>query len=144
MSDEKNVSRLLIIKRERDEFGDLIKAISDRCSAAHKELEAFAKADRTLNLKDLGLPVAEVQARESISKAQAKELLKNRDKELELKLLLTQDKALQYGAHLAEVTARAEPDTQRAQFFQQLSRDLTVLHEKVYAMLVGNYRWQGQ
>src|SRR5688500_15678806 len=42
MGDERNVSKLLLIKRERAAVRDLIKEISDRSARAHQELEAFA------------------------------------------------------------------------------------------------------
>jgi hypothetical protein len=63
LGDEKNVSKLLIIKRERAELRDLIREIAQRCGKAHDELERFARADRTLNLKAHGLPPAESESR---------------------------------------------------------------------------------
>jgi len=141
MGDEGNVSKLLVIKRERPAFGELIKAISARSAAAHKQLEGYAKADRTLNLKDRGLPVAEVKTRESISKARGKELLTDGGKEFELNLLLAQNEALTYGAHLATVTAKAESNPERTRFLQILSDDLVQFQQRVVAMLTANYSW---
>src|SRR3954465_13020090 len=86
LGDEKNVSKLLIIKRERSELKEVVKAISHTVGEAHKQLEKFGKADAALNLKDKGLPTAETAARESISKAKAKELLTEKGKDFELKL----------------------------------------------------------
>jgi hypothetical protein len=57
-----------------------------------------------------------IKARKSISKARAKELLTQSGKEFELRLLLSQNEALTYGAHLADVLAKAEPNERRANF----------------------------
>jgi hypothetical protein len=141
MGDQKNVSKLLIIKRERPEFGSLIKEIADRSAAAHKQLERFEKAERSLNLKGRGLPAAEVRTRESISKARGKELITDKGKYFEVHLLLAQNEALTYGAHLAAVTATMEDNLERIRFLQQLSSDLTQLQQRVVAMLMANYSW---
>jgi hypothetical protein len=139
LGDEQNVSKLLLVKRERAALGDLIKEISARCARAHKQLADFAKADGRLNLKNKGLPAAELKTRESIGKARGMQLLTDKSKDFELHLLLTQDEALTYGSHLAAVTAARETDSTRAKFLQQLSRDLAQLQQKVVAMLLANY-----
>ena len=139
LDDEKNVSKLLIIKRERPELRALINEISERTGKAHKELEAFAKSDRTLNLKDQGLPSAEVLTRNAIAKARAKELLTESGKEFELRLLLTQNEALTYGAYLAMTAAASDTVPNRRQMLQQLSTDLLQLQKKIGAMLLKNY-----
>jgi hypothetical protein len=140
LGDEKNVSKLLIIKRERPELRTLIQEISDRAGQAHKELEALGKADRTLNLKDQGLPSAEVLTRNAIAKARAKELLTESGKEFELRLLLTQSEALTYGAYLAATAAASDTVAHRRQMLQQLSTDLNQLQKKSVEMLLKNYR----
>ena len=139
LGDEKNVSKLLIIKRERPELRALINEIAERASKAHKELEAFAKADRTLNLKDQGLPSAEVMTRDAIAKARAKELLTESGKEFELRLLLAQNEALTYGAYLAATAAASETVPNRRQMLQQLSADLLQLQKKTVGMLLKHY-----
>src|SRR5881397_3203594 len=59
LGDEKNVSKLLIIKRDRPELNTLVKQISDKTGKAHKELEKLAKRDGHIDLKDQGLPNVE-------------------------------------------------------------------------------------
>src|SRR5258708_28546721 len=81
MGDERNVSKLLIVKRGRPELGILIKRISNICGEAHEQLEKFAKADPQVDLKDQGLPAAEIQTRKEISRTRGKELLANKCKE---------------------------------------------------------------
>ena len=141
LGDEKNVSKLLIIKRERPELKALINEISQRTGKAHKELEEFAKSDRSLNLKDMGLPAAEVLTRKAIAKTRAKELLTESGKDFELHLLLAQNEALTYGGHLATIAANSDTVTNRHQMLQQLSTDILQLQRKTVEMLLKNYTW---
>ena len=139
LGDEKNVSKLLIIKRERPEVRDLIRDIAQRCDQAHEELERFAEADPALNLKTNGLPAVEIGTRDAIGKAKAKQLLTEGGKEFELRLLIAQHEALTYGSHLAAAIAKTEANPQRAQFLRRLSSDLEVLENRVSSMLMANY-----
>ncbi|HKQ38670.1 MAG TPA: hypothetical protein VJ063_11375 [Verrucomicrobiae bacterium] len=141
LGEEKNVSKLLIIKRERAELKTLINEISQRTGKAHKELEQFARSDRSLNLKDLGLPSAEVLTRKAIAKTRAKELLTESGKDFELHLLLTQNEALVYGGHLAAIAATSDTVTNRHQMLQQLSTDILQIQRKTAEMLLKNYTW---
>ena len=141
LGDEKDVSKLLIIKRERAELKALIKEISDRSRKAHQQLEALAKSSPAINLKDTGLPAAEVQTRKAIAKTRGKELLTEHGKDFEVLLLLSQNEALSYGAHLAQTAAAAESVDTRRQQLQQLSADFSQLQKKVLAMLLNNYNW---
>jgi len=141
LGDEKDVSKLLIIKRERAELRDVIRAISESTGRAHAQLEKFAKADRSLNIKDNGLPPAEIEARKTIAKARAKELLTESGKEFEVRLLLSQNEALVYAAHLADAALKGETNQERAQFLRQLSADLTNFQQRVATMLISNYNW---
>ncbi len=139
LGDERNVAKLLIIKSERAELRELIKEIAEQSAKAHKQLEEFGKADSRLNLNALGLPAAEVETRQSISKAHGKQLLTALNKNFELRLLFTQEEALIYAIHLAQVTAHHEVEPARATFLHQLARDFTVLEQRVMAMLLSNY-----
>ena len=140
LGDEKNVSKLLIIKRDRPELKDLVKSISDKTGKAHKELEKLTKNDAHIDLKNQGLPNAEVETRKSISKEKSKALLAEKGDDFELHLLLTQNEALTYGANLAGTVAKTETEPKRIQFLQQLSGDLSDLRNKVFTMIRQNYR----
>ena len=135
LGDEKNVSKLLIIKRDRPELKNAVKQISERAGKAHKELEQFFKKSNEAILKDQGLPAAEVETRKSISKEKAKALLAEKGPEFEFTLLLSQQEALTYGAHLAKTIAAMETEPERAKFLQQLSADLVALRETTLTLL---------
>jgi hypothetical protein len=139
LGDEKNVSKLLLIKHERQELGTLIKEISGSCAAAYKQLDGFVKADPSLDVKTEVLPPAERLTREQISKDRAKELLKAKGKDFETSLLLTQLEALAYGSHLSAVLAQSERVAPRQQFLLRLARQLEELHGKAVALLLAHY-----
>lgn len=141
LGDEKDVSKLLIVKRERAELAALIKDISRVAADAHKTIEVLARLDRGLNLTDRGLPSAEMAARERIAKARAKELLTDKGKDFELRLLLTQNEALVYGTHLAAAVVAEEKNPDRVKFLNRLSGDLEQLQQRIVAMLTTNYSW---
>jgi hypothetical protein len=140
MADEKNVSKILLIKKEQSDVGDLIKKIAEVTGNAAKQLEAFEKADPHLHLKMDGLPVAEKQTRDLISKTRARELITKTGEKFELRILLTQSDALTYGAHLAVVVQSHETDEQRKKFLGETSQRLQELHQALIDLM--HARWQ--
>jgi hypothetical protein len=134
LSDEKNVSKLLLIKKESDPLDKIINAIADAAKDAHKKLEKFGKSGR-LNLEDQQLPVLETATRESIAKEKAQHLLKSKGAEFEFYLLSTQQEALTYGTHLARCLAKAESDPARHEFLSKTAARLDELREGVSRLL---------
>jgi hypothetical protein len=139
LGDEKDVAKIRFIKHPRPAVTELLKEIARVSGDAHKQLERFGKADKSLNLVDQGLPAGEVAARKAISKTKTKALLSSKGKELEIQLLLTQQEAMTYGAHLAKTIALRETRPQRQQFLQQLSEQLSGLEQKVVSVLREHY-----
>jgi hypothetical protein len=139
LGDEKDVAKLRFIKRPRAGITDLLKEISRVTGDAHKQLERYGKNDHTLDLKYNGLPTAEVMTREAIGKSKAKALLSSKGKQLEIQILLTQENALGYGAHLAKTVALGETEPQRQQFLNQLSETLSRLGQQVVSVLDRHY-----
>jgi DNA-directed RNA polymerase subunit F len=137
--DEKDVSKLRFLKRERPELKALLQEIASTNRVAYEALQKFAKADPALNLKDTGLPTAEVAAREAISKSKEKAILSSKGKDLEVELLLDQSEALTYGSHLARVIAVAELDPQGREFLEHLAAALGRLQQRVLRMISSGY-----
>src|SRR6266478_2523538 len=131
LGDERNLSKLLIVKRERQELGILVKQVSQTCGHGYQQLEKFAKADGRVDLKDQGLPADEIETRKEIIRTRRKELLTVKGKEFELQLLLNQNEALTYGSHLAATVARDEESSERAAFLRQLASDLGQLRQRM-------------
>jgi hypothetical protein len=135
LGDERNVSKLLIIKRDRRELHDVIKSVSTTADAVHKQLEKLSREDTTLNLKTSALPPGEKATRDSESKERARELLKASGADFEFKLLLTQAEALAYATHLAKVAAENEAAPSRAKLFSDISTQLRARHQDVINLL---------
>jgi hypothetical protein len=135
LRDEKNVSKILIIKHNSEELGKLIKNISEAAKNGAETVESAAKHEPGLNLKQLDLPPGELAARKAISNTKEHLLLHSKDAEFEFQLLLTQAEALNYGAHLAQVVAENESNALFARQFANLSEQLKHLQEQVLAML---------
>jgi hypothetical protein len=135
LEQEKNVSKLLLVKLERPPLKSLIKEISSVSKREASQLEKMAKQDRTLNLRVTSLPLGEKATREAISKTRTGELLRASGHDFELRLLLTQAEALSYAAHLAGVAAANEPEPRRARQFAGLSDEMQRLYADVIALL---------
>jgi hypothetical protein len=135
LNDEKNVSKILIIKHNSDELGKLIKTISETAGNGAKMLDEFAKSSGGLDLKRTDLPPGEAATRKAISKTKEHLLLSSKDAEFEFQLLLTQSEGLNYGAHLAMVIADSETDPNGTREFLRLASQLRDLREQVEAML---------
>ena len=135
LGQERQVSKLLIIKEERDALESVIDAIAETCGTAYERLEELAKESPRLDLADTGLPVEEVRTRQAIAATRRDQLLAASGREFELQLLWTQNEALTYAAHLADTLARSESDTARLAFVQALWKDLVRLQEDMQALL---------
>jgi hypothetical protein len=135
LNDEKNVSKVLIVKHNTDELGRLVKEISETAGNGAKMIEEFSKSSGSLDLKRLDLPPGETATRKAIAKTKEHELLSSKDAEFEFQLLLTQVEGLNYGAHLAMVIADCEKDPGRTREFLRLGSQLRDLRERVEAML---------
>jgi hypothetical protein len=136
LGDEKDVSLLRFIKHERPELKSLMGDISGTAAGAYKHIEDFGKADPKMNLKNEGLPLAELAARKSISTMKTRLLLHNKGAEFRLHLLLSQNEALVYAANLAQVIAVSETDSQRAAFLRNTATTLLRLDQRVVEMLL--------
>ena len=135
LGQERQVAKLLLIKKERKALESVIEAIAETCGKAYERLDALAKADPSLDLADTGLPIEEVRTRQAIAATRRDQLLAASGGELELQLLLSQNEALTYMAHLADTLSRSEPDPARLAFVRDLWKDMTLLQEDVLALV---------
>lgn len=141
LSDQANVDKILIIKREQAELRALVKDIAAQSSLAKKQLEALAQSDPGLNLKTKSLPLAEQKTRDQISSARAKELVfGSSGREFEFKLLLTQVEALSYGGHLAKALSELDPEPKRKGYLIEVSRTFGQLYNRTVDFLLRRYR----
>src|SRR5580658_2022001 len=135
LDEEKNVSKVLIIKHASRELSGLIKAISTAAADGAKRLKGLAQYDPTLDLRRQDLPVGEKASREAIAKTEEYDLLLSSGADFEFTLLLTQAQALNYGSHLAKVAADNSADPRAVDAFRSMSRTLDQLLVQVQAMM---------
>jgi hypothetical protein len=135
LGNEKNVSKILIIKHSSAEIGRLIKAISKTAGDGAEQLESLAKNDPTLNLHALQLPSGEIATRAAMSKTMEHELLFTSGEKFELHLLLTQTTALDYGSHLAKIASENSSSPEQQRKFHSLEVALNALLQQVVAKL---------
>jgi hypothetical protein len=134
--DESDLSKLKWIKHEGGEVKMLMDAIAATNRAVHKKLAGWQDIDT----RDDKLPAAEKAARKAISHFKTSKLLHSKGNELEVELLLSQNEALTYGAHLALVLSTSDVDRQRAAYFAEVYRDVLTLQRKVQALLGRHYK----
>jgi hypothetical protein len=140
LSDEANVSKLLIIKKESTDLGALVKDISRISAGAAKQIETFSKADPHLHLKMTGLPIVEQQTRDLMGKSKAKELISKTGEKFEVRIILSQAEALSYGAHLAAAIIPNETDPQRKKLLGKISEDYQQLHQRIIDLIHSRWR----
>jgi len=140
LSKQKDVNKLLLVKKETPEVKDLIEEIARTAKDAEEQLRQFAADDKTLDLKTPGLPQVEAKTRASIESARTKQLLFSSGPQFELRLLLSQAEGLSYGAHLAKVLHQQERDIRRKMFLEELSRQLERLYERTFDLLSARTR----
>ncbi len=135
LSQEKNVSKILLIKKKAPAFKKLIKDISKTADDEEKQLDQFAKDNPAFDLHEIRLPPGEVATRDAQSKTQEHTLLSAKDQTFEFDLLLTQAQALDYSSHLAGVAAEncTVPGEERE--FKALETDLHQLYTRVVAQM---------
>jgi hypothetical protein len=134
MNDEKDLSKILIIKNASRELNQLVKDISNTAGTTAKRLKALAKQEG-LRGENTALPPGEQATRKAIAKTKEHVLLHSKAAEFEVQLLLTQAEALNYGTHLASVIAENEPQPRRASEFTALSARLQQLYARTITLL---------
>jgi hypothetical protein len=135
LDQQRNVDKLLLVKKESAETHRLIKAIAAASAAGAKRLEYFAAGDRSVQLELVALPPGEVATRDAIARTKTKELLTPFNPDFELHLLLTQSEALSYAWHLARVAAANDTGMERSQYFSALSAEMKELHRQTVSLM---------
>lgn len=132
MEDESRVKDVLVIKSAPDDTKTLLKDISTTCSEAAEQLQAFGEADPDLAMDQPGLPLLEQATRDAIASATAGRILLA-GKTFEVRILLTQAEALNYGNFLARSIAKGDTDPDRSKYLDGLASRLEQLWKRTTA-----------
>lgn len=135
IDDESKVDQVLVLKNPEPPVAELLKSIGEFARNAKTQLEAFATQDASIFLDDSGLPEVEVRTRASISAATSRQIIFSGGKTFELQILLTQHQALNYISHLAGTLSAQDTIETRKQYFTQLAKEASDLHDRVIAQL---------
>jgi hypothetical protein len=135
MGNEKNVSKVLIVKHGGTDLSLLIHAVSRTTGDISDRLDQMAAADPTFQLYALKLPAGEKAAREAIAKTEEHELLFSSGDNFQFQLLLTQADALSYGWHLAKIAADNSTKPEEVHAFTEMSGAMRDLYQQVVDML---------
>jgi hypothetical protein len=139
VSKEKNVSKLLLIKRDTPQLKAVVKKIAAASKQATAELEKLAKSGEPLNLKITHLPRIEQKSRELIDAETGKALLHAKDVQFEFMLLNSQAEGMNYAAYLAKALAGVETNPVRQEFLRRTEKTFSQLHDEVYQMILNRY-----
>ncbi len=129
--DESRLDGVLLIKSASDSTESLIRDIAEASSDMLKELDSMADENPELTMAFNGLPEVEKAVREAMASRTAMELMGSRGDMFEHSVLLSQDKAMSYGMHLAESLSRMEPDITVSGQFMRMSNRMSALHSRV-------------
>ena len=138
LGNEKNVSKILIVKNSSDELGQLIKTISAKLGEYRKQLDGLAGNNPNLDLHAIELPQGEKATRAAVAKTAEHELLTSSGKEFEFNLLLMQAEALNYGCHLANTAAENSSLPEEIQTFKEMSQTMKNLYDQVILQMRQN------
>ena len=130
LNEDKDVSKLLLIKRDSRELNRVAKDISTASARAATQLKAFAEQDGSLALNAIDLPPGEAATRKAIAATKTKELLNSSGDAFERSFLLAQIEALNYAAHLAAVAAENDTKPHRSAWSKSLSQEMKGLHSR--------------
>ena len=135
MSDDSDVSKIVIFTRADDSVVSLIKEIATASQAAKKQMDEFPKSDSHIEYDESDLPKLEAKGRELQSSQDTKGLLSSRGKDFEVLLIFTQAQATDYAVQLCEALIENEKDPTRQAFLTNLSKQFAAFHERLMNLL---------
>ena len=135
MSDESDVSKMLIIKHADEPVAGVVKEISGACQAAKTSMDGFPKTDVRIEFDVPDLPRIEQESRDLDSSIEEKELLFSSGKTFEMRLIYSQAQAMEYGEVLCKALAAREDDAGRKAFVTDLSKQCADFRDRLLGLL---------
>lgn len=135
LNDEKNVGKVLIVKKAEPKVAELIKLIAATAAFQQGQLAQLATNDAELQLQQKNLPPGEEAARKATARTKEHELLFATGTAFEFNLLLTQAEAESYGSHLAAVAADTSTNAEEAKVFSKMADAMQRLHEQAVSQM---------
>jgi hypothetical protein len=131
VSRQSGLGRALILGSGMDpETKDLVRAISEASREATTAIESFARSDAQLVLTDRGLPQVDAEARAASEAATTSRLLFAGGR-FEVRLLVAQVQATDYGHALAKELSQRDTDPTRRTWLRQFAERYGQFRQKV-------------
>jgi hypothetical protein len=136
-SKQKDLDKISIVKTISSDINSLLKDISKTSEKLAKTLDAWAEQKKIQhNLSPL--PTFEKQTRKEIEFTTTKKILSSSGSSLEKLLLLKQNEALGYQAHLCQWINHNEKNNQRQETIQNFEKRFEKLHQRAFNLLSVN------
>lgn len=138
LRDEARVDQALLVKSPRGEIEDLLREIARQALSDRQRIETMLDADPSIRPGATGLPAIELDARNRIRNRETPGLLLAGGRNFETRMLLTQQKALQYLWAISKSLSVADPDRTRAAELRAMSARWSVLEDRARKWLAAS------
>jgi hypothetical protein len=135
MSDDSDVSKIVIFTRADDSVVSLIKEIAGACQAAKKQMDEFPKSDNRIEYDVPDLPYIEAKGRDQQASDDGHMLLTSSGKEFEVQLIVSQAQATDYAMQLSKALIENEKDPTRQAFLTNVSKQFADFHARLMGLL---------
>lgn len=131
LDQESRVAGILEIKDTPAGLSELIERIAESAAAGASALRAELEHTPGVTPGSSGLPAVEIEARSRIAGRTTLALVAGRGSRFQLDLVLSQLKATEYVAALADGLLRDEPSSRRAEALESIRRRFDSLHAEL-------------
>jgi hypothetical protein len=135
MSDDSDVSKIVIFTRADDSVVNLIREIASACQAAKKQMDEFPKSDNRIEYDEPDLPYIEAKGRKQQASDDEDALLTSSGKEFEVRLIVSQAQATDYAVQLSKALEENEADPGRKAFLTKVSKQFAECHARLMNLL---------
>ena len=136
LASEAQVDGILILKTASPKTEQLLKEIANASVEMRDELDEMSSQDPTLTREASGLPLIESSARDAIESDTTMALLGAGEEDFDVRILLTQEKAMSYGTHLARSLSASDSNPERADRFGVMASRMSSFHDRALALLI--------
>lgn len=136
LAENAHVDKILYIKFEGDEVEKLIDEVVKLMVRGRDRIAEMAGSGPELDLETDPLPPIEIETRSLIQSQTADELLGASGPDFELRLLITQVRALRYAENLSQALRKHEEVEERQKFLEEYAGQCGELRKKIFASVL--------
>ena len=136
LASEAQVDGILLLKSASPETEQLLKEIAAASVEMRDALNDMSRQDPALTREASGLPMIEAIARDGIESDTTLALLGSGGEDFEFLILLSQEKAMSYGTHLARSLGASDVMPDRAGQFNMMASRMDGFHQRIMDLLI--------